>query len=369
MRKVRVLSVFLALVYVCASSAAAAAQNPTDPPPRVRTGGLNEFNPDIAVVGDFLTAAGKNDVNPAPALDLHESEITFHADVDTYAKADFFVAFGEEGVELEEGYLTFPALPGKFLLRVGKMRAAFGKVNTLHNHLLPWTDRPLVTDNLVGGGEGINDAGFSLSPRLFQIGGVSLDTTLQVFRGDSSSVFLSTKRGDLAYVGRLHSYADINESLNVDGGFSFARGHNDAGIIDGVDVGEFRTTLYGADASVKWRPLSRSIYRGFSARSEVIWSQRGESTGRVDSMGFYVAGEYQFARRWLVGARYDNAQQATDSSIRDKGQSLLLTFRPTEFSQIRGQYRRIDYGGASVANEFLGQFLFIIGAHGAHPFF
>ena len=46
------------------------------------------------------------------------------------------------------------------------MRAAFGKVNTLHNHVLPWTDRPLVTQNLVGGEDGINDAGMALS-RIF----------------------------------------------------------------------------------------------------------------------------------------------------------------------------------------------------------
>ena len=37
------------------------------------------------------------------------------------------------------------------------MRAAFGKVNTLHNHVLPWTDRPLVAENLVGGEDGIDD--------------------------------------------------------------------------------------------------------------------------------------------------------------------------------------------------------------------
>ena len=48
------------------------------------------------------------------------------------------------------------------MANVGKMRSAFGKVNTLHNHVLPWVDRPLVTTNLVGGEDGIDDAGFSL---------------------------------------------------------------------------------------------------------------------------------------------------------------------------------------------------------------
>src|SRR5947199_2187996 len=42
------------------------------------------------------------------------------------------------------------------------MRSAFGKVNTMHNHVLPWVDRPLVTNNLVGGEDGLDDAGVSI---------------------------------------------------------------------------------------------------------------------------------------------------------------------------------------------------------------
>ena len=64
------------------------------------------------------------------------------------------------------------------------MRAAFGKVNTLHNHVLPWTDRPLVTQNLVGGEDGIADAGISVA-RLIPNPWIFLEATGQVFRGDS----------------------------------------------------------------------------------------------------------------------------------------------------------------------------------------
>jgi hypothetical protein len=63
------------------------------------------------------------------------------------------------------------------------------------------------------------------------------------------------------------------------------------------------------------------------------------------------------------------SEGATNLDSRDKGRSFLVTYRPSEFSQIRGQYRRTDYGAGSVANEFVGQFMFIIGAHDAHPFF
>ena len=73
-------------------------------------------------------------------------------------------------------------------MRVGKMRAAFGKVNTFHTHMLPWPDRPLVTENLVGGEEGITDAGLSVA-RLIPNPWVFLEATGQVFRGDSADVF------------------------------------------------------------------------------------------------------------------------------------------------------------------------------------
>jgi hypothetical protein len=89
------------------------------------------------VIGDFLGAAGNSAGRPTPALEMHESEVAFQAILDPYARADFFISFGEQGVNLEEGYLTFPALRGGFQLRAGKMRGAFGKVNTLHNHVFP----------------------------------------------------------------------------------------------------------------------------------------------------------------------------------------------------------------------------------------
>jgi hypothetical protein len=318
------------------------------------------FNPDIAVIGDFLGAAGSNPVNPRPALEMHESEASFQAILDPYARADFFMAFGEEGVDLEEGYVTFPAVPGGLLLKAGKMRSAFGKVNPLHNHVLPWTDRPLVTENLVGGEEGISDAGFSVA-RLIPNPWVFLEAAGQVYRGDSPGVFQSYERGDLSYVGHLRGYQDVTEASNLDMGFSYAHGHNDAGP-------GFTTDLYGADFTFRYRPLRRAIYRSFVARSELVWSRRDQIDGRQGAFGYFVSGDYQFARRWYSGVRYDDSERAYDASLRDEGYSLVLTYWPSEFSQIRGQFRRTSYAEGEDANEFLFQFQFSIGAHGAHPF-
>lgn len=348
---------------------------PAAPPalvPEVGQGGAlansKVFNPDMAMIGDFLGAAGRNTVNPNRALEMHESEASFQAVVDPYARADFFVSFGEEGVALEEGFLTFTELPGRLLVKVGKQRAMFGKVNAMHNHVLPWTDRPLVNVNLVGGEDGIDDAGFSVA-RLIPAGPVFLEATGQVFRGDSGeSLFRSSKRGDLSYVGHLRGYHDLSESTNVDLGASYSYGHNPAGIVNDVDLGRFTTTLFGVDATLRWRPLTRAIYHQFVGRSEVVWSNREQFDGRQRSMGYYVSGDYQFARRWFAGGRFDHSERADDSTLLDKGGSATLTYWPSEFSQVRGQYRRTAYAGDQVANELLFQLQFSIGAHGAHPF-
>jgi hypothetical protein len=88
----------------------------------------------------------------------------------------------------------------------------------------------------------------------------------------------------------------------------------------------------------------------------------------VSAFGAYVSGDYQFAQRWFAGARYDFSDRANDASLRDKSGSLLVTYWPSEFSQIRTQYRRTRYAEGARANELLFQFLFSIGAHGAHVF-
>jgi len=331
-------------------------------------GSSKVFNPDMAVIGDFLGASGRNTVSPAPALEMHESEAAFQAVVDPYARADFFVSFGEQGVNLEEGFLTFTELPGGLLTKVGKMRAAFGKVNTLHNHVLPWTDRPLVIQNLVGGEDGIDDVGFSVA-RLIPNPWIFLEATGQVLRGDSGeTLFKSSERGDLSYVGHLRGYQDLSESTNIDLGLSYSGGHNASGVVDGLDAGRFRTNLYGVDATLRWKPLQRSIYHSFVGRTEAIWSRRDQFDGLQKAMGYYVSGDYQLGRRWFAGARYDRSDRADNASLLDSGQSLLLTYWPSEFSQVRGQYRRTKYAIGPTANELLFQFQFSIGAHGAHPF-
>jgi len=228
-------------------------------------------------------------------------------------------------------------------------------------------DRPLVTTSLLGGEDGINDAGFSVA-RLIPNPWIFLEATGQVYRGDSEGLFHSSTRSDLGYVGHLRGYHDVTESTNLDLGASYARGHNDSGVINGVDIGRHVTDLYGFDATFRWRPLQRAIYRSFIARSELAWSRRQQPDGLQSSFGYYVSGDYQLARRWFGGVRYDRSDRAEAQALQDKATSFIVTYWPSEFGQIRGQYRHTNYAEGSNADELLFQFQYSIGAHGAHPF-
>ncbi len=209
-----------------------------------------------------------------------------------------------------------PRFPADLLMKVGKMRAAFGKVNTLHTHVLPWTDRPLVTDNLVGGDEGIDDAGISVA-RLIPNPWIFLEATGQVFRGDSDDVFHSTKRGDLSYVGHLRGYHDVNESTNLDLGVSYARGHNPSGIPGGGDAGADRPLHHepvrrGREPCDGVRCGGRSITRSSAAASSSSAGAINRMVCRVRS-GFYLSGDYQLGRRWFTGLRFDRSDLLTNA--------------------------------------------------------
>ncbi|OFW36125.1 MAG: hypothetical protein A3J28_01975 [Acidobacteria bacterium RIFCSPLOWO2_12_FULL_60_22] len=348
------------------AAAAAPLQAPTAPLPVYggASAAAKALNPDIGIVGSFVGATGRNLGNPYPSLSLQESEVSLQAIVDPYARADFFLAVGEEGIEVEEGYITFPALPGNFLLKAGKMRSTFSRVNTFHNHTLPWIDRPLVQFNLMGGSldeadVGIKEAGLSLS-RLLPAP-IFLEATAELFRGDSGSLFQASRRSDVSSVFHLRGYHDLSESTNLEIGGSYARGHNDVG-------SDFLTQLGGLDTTLRWKPLRRAIYHSFSARSEFVWSRRQEVANTQRAFGFFASAEYQLARRWFGGARFDWSERARNAEQHDNATSLVLTYWPSEFSQIRGQLRRTHYAEGNTANEFLFQFLFTLGAHGAHVF-
>lgn len=77
---------------------------------------------------------------------------------------------------------------------------------------------------------------------------------------------------------------------------------------------------------------------------------------------------FRLAEYLEIHREVPRSDRAREAAVRDRGVSAVATFWPSEFTQVRGQYRRSRFGDGPAANEFLFQTLFTIGAHGAHPF-
>jgi hypothetical protein len=343
---------------------------PAEPPPPPAGGApaqtSNYFNPSISVIGNFLGIAGHNPVENQPNLNLRESELGLQAIVDPYARADFFLSFGESGVDVEEGFVTFTSLPGGLLAMVGRMRPSMGKINTLHLHVLPWPDEPLPIANLLGE-DGWIATGVSVARLLPMPADIFSELTLQVFRGQAEGLFEAQKRSDLAYNAHYRAFKELTEATNLDLGFSWAIGPNSTSTPDQTHW----TTLEAIDATLRWKPLMTGTYRSAMLRAELFRSRRSqpsETGGRQTARGWFVSGEYQLAKRWFVGARVESSDRSDAASRRDRGEAVTLTFWPSEFSQVRGEARRRRYAGGVDATEALLQLQFAIGAHGAHPF-
>jgi hypothetical protein len=342
---------------------------PTPPPvaPTPAGGGAVNptfFNPAIAVIGNFLANVGHNPVQPSPAFQVEESEISFQAVVDPYARADLFLSFTNDGVEVEEGYVTFLTLPWDMQAKAGKFKVQFGKINTLHLHVLPWADEPLPFQDMLLQGQFDTWAaeGISLSKLIELPGDTYSEAYFQVLDNSTGAdLFASPAKGDLTYDGQYRVFRDFGDDHNLEASFSYAYGHNGTSPTN-------TTSLQNAALVYRWKPLQGRPYRSFILRSEYFWSQRQQPGGTQKAQGFYVGGDWQLARRWFTGARYEFSDRAIDATKRDKGYVATVTFYPSEFSVLRGEFRQRVYAPGIKANEGFLQIQFAIGAHGAHPF-
>lgn len=324
----------------------------------------NILNPNISVVGNLVGFAGNDPALPDQAFDLSELELGIQAAIDPYARADIFIAFTPEGVDVEEGYVTFLTLARSFSLKAGKFRSNFGKFNRIHPPETPFADRPLAAERFFGP-EGLAAVGFSgsyLLPTPFYLNVDAEVTTnwedapLFGFVTEEGVVDAGGKRGQPSYLFRASTYADFSEQTNGTLGISFAHGVNNP-------EGTLASQVLGLDATLRWKDPRRAIYRSFIWQTEAYFTQREETAGSLHAFGIFSYAEYQFARRWRFGLRGDYVDNPAE-----RGALAYLTFWPSEFSAISAQgriVRRLD--GRDEYAAFL-KLTFNIGPHGAHPF-
>jgi len=361
------------------------------------------LNPDISVIGIFAGAwYSRNDPyvfaedDPQQTgVDLQELELAFQSVVDPYFRFDTFLSFKQDGVEVEEAYGTsLFSMPLNTQLRMGRMRAKFGRINQIHTHAQNFVTLPLVAAEFLG--EHLNPTSIEVDflipvpwyMELSALGG-SPDVETPTFATDEEN---ANNLAYLLYVFHLANFFEVSDSLGLSLGASFATGSNGTGSKE-------RSNLYGADMYAKYRPLRNSQYTEIGLQSEFMWRQADTPEEKLEDYGFYTEGIYRFAKRWNTGIRFGLTDTNTPVASEDGGGeqisasssnlvsnrainpgetlglpgrayrlSPMLTFRPSEFSQFRLEYDYLNQDYAGNQHAIFLQFQYAIGAHGAHPY-
>jgi len=360
---------------------------------------IQSFNPDISIIGDFV---GHFDSREGGHTDdqwlFRELEIGISGDVDTYARADVYIGIhrahgdehddeehehcgrmpgehahgGEYDLHLEEAYLTLLDLPWDLQAKVGKFRASFGRTNTMHMHSLSWVEYPLVVRNFLGA-EGLAGEGVSVSWLVPNRWDEYVELTYETFNNDDPNMFAGEEGDDFVHLVHLKTSHDITKDSTIEIGLSGATAPNDSGHGGGgSSSGKNRTWLEGLDMTYKWRHPEKGLYKAFTWQIEVMGAQKRLPCRREKPIGLFTSADYQFARRWTIGGRYDHCQWPDKDSLHESAYSTYLTFLQSEycFWRLGYQYsrRNFEMAGERDDHQVFLQLNFGLGPHRAHKY-
>jgi hypothetical protein len=340
---------------------------------------------DLGVTGDFVGNLTQRNVQKANAGTFtgrenrffpREVELNIFGQIDPYARADVRIESGEEepgaetGVTLAEATITLLALPYGTQAKLGQMRNRFGWSNVIHEHDLPWVDRPDVYRIFLGE-EGLTEKGVEATwvPDFLPF---YVEVLGGVFNGDNEVAFGRGRLNTPLATGRVRAFFELTDTMAVQVGTSVASGETPE---------RLRSTLAGFDLKYKFRPEGW-LHPLLTLGAEGIYSIRrvendlGEKTTR-ERFGWYGWAELQPWRRWAFGARYDSTQYPVNPG-RQWAVQPYVSFFPSEFLRFRLAYKHtdrtnregfdLDGGSGRIADELFFQATFILGAHPAHGF-
>jgi len=330
---------------------------------------FQSFNPDISINADFVGHYSNREGGEFDDEFLFRHfEIGFAGNIDPFTRADVYLGIGRHGGEwhthLEEAYLTYLGLPWDLQPRVGRFKSTFGRANPQHLHSLPWVEYPLMIQNYFGD-EGLSGDGIGVDWLIPNPWDKYMELTYEVINNDSS-LFAGEDTDDFVHLFHLKNFFDLSSASTLEAGLTFATAPNDEG------HGGNRTMIEGLDLTYKWRPLDAGKYKSFLWQTEMLAAQADLIGGQETTWGMYTAGDYQFERRWVAGARYDYSQMPYSCSRHEHGYSAYLTFLQSEYLFWRLGYQYTDRNfrvhGDGSEHEVFMQCNFSLGAHPAHSY-
>lgn len=308
---------------------------------------LNRLNPEISITGDmvgFYTDQDRED------FDAREFELNFQSALDPFSLTKWTLSFSpEEGVDIEEGYVSYTNLPGGLGLTAGKMRQTFGVLNRWHLHALPQVDYPLALQTYFGD-EGLAQTGLRADWLLPRPWATANELTLELTDGESDA-FGGESFENLVGLAHLKNYWDVGEAVYAELGLSGIAG-NDSRVL-------------GGDFTFHWQPPSRAKYREITWRTELLRSDRDDEEGiGHQAWGGYSYLEGLLAQNLYAGVRYDRVEDPLDPEHVTWGVFPNLTWWQSEYVRLRGEYGFIkdDLTGGE-ENRFSLQLTWAAGPH------
>jgi hypothetical protein len=354
-------------------------------------GGSVLTNPNISLVVDTFgyTSNLKKEkleergIEQRKGFNLRAAELYLFAPVDSYFNLYAAIPITEEEVELEEAYAVTTFLSGGFQIKGGKFKSNFSRLDAQHPHAWDFADialpyKAFLGDEALGGEKGVQLTWLPPLPFYTLLGG-------EILQGENDHLFGADARsGPHAYT--LFAKTSFNTSDNSSLLFGpyvlFGKAHQPSD--EGFDF-RGNSNLWGVEAVWKWKQglhgvtlQGEYLYLSQNGR-EVTDPETGDTISRrLHRDGAYVQALYGYDR-WRVGARYDSLYLFSDDFKRggveeDLGRrpwrtTAALEFNPSEFSRIRLQYTHDESTRDGLQNdEWWLQFIFGIGAHGAHEF-
>jgi len=386
--------------------------------------GENAFNPAVSLILQGTYARTSQDPNrfqitgfapsggevgpPKRSFGLGETELNLSANIDPYFRGVAIASLAPEGgIGIEEAYFQTLALPQGLMVKGGRFFSGLGYLNEQHQHAWDFQDAPLVYKAFLGNQlkqDGVQLKWVAPTDLFVEVGA-------ELASGDKFPGSDQNKNGIGGSAIFGHLGGDIGTSTAWRVGTSYlqtspsGRNYSDTDSLGNTVTNRYTGTakLWGVDGVLKWAPNGNSTYSNFKLQGEYFRLKQDGSltydtagnTGfggansyfQTDQSGWYLQGAWQFYPRWRVGYRYDTLRYGTISNgivnnglgptaadfpvlanHRPTRNTLMFDWSPTEFSRIRLQLAADKSRLGATDNQVFVQYLYSMGAHGAHKF-
>jgi uncharacterized coiled-coil protein SlyX len=370
------------------------------------------FNPAIGFVGETIfsyrsqgSKATGSDRTGGFDVNLRSAELNLAASVDPFAKAYAVLnasadpITGEATVGVEEAAIQTTSLPYNLDLKAGRFFGEFGRLAYIHDHELPFVNRPLVLDQYIGG-ESRTD-GAQLNYLLPIEHYVSLTAGVGDGFGDAPIDTGDIDNGNFRPFGGLSFWGRGSTSFDITPDVSFEPGISgllnpktpDRGGVLALDNGvpvtlpqfpgstlrETERSLEGVDFVLSYKPLSNNQFKSITWGTEFLRSDNSYDvmptpggvvfspfSRSVDSYGMYSYLTYKWSREWSAGFLFQWVEDVWNNADQTYSYSPYITWATSHWSQIRLQYTHTDHNalsGLRPDDAVYLQWCWIIGSH------